>query len=289
MPSHPLIVSIGDLLWKITPWGKQLGGASADFAFYIGQTGAKSYIISAIGNEPDSNNIIARVRRAKINSVIERTNHPTGVVWIELKDGKSSYKIIDNAAWDYITLNEQKKQLIAKADAIYFNALTLRSEISRNSIQSALNMVSTNTLRVFDINLYQDNLSKELVDELLSMCDVVKINSEALPWLVNLFDIPNLHPIEISRWIREYFNIKFTILLSQTESIACGPLSHSAIQIPQDDIVNTLGVHGAFLATFVTYILKGEVASFAHQRAIENAVHVSRYKRTWVRKSLYVR
>ena len=46
------IAGVGELLWDLLPSGKQLGGATLNFAFHAAQFGCRSAVVSAGGNDP---------------------------------------------------------------------------------------------------------------------------------------------------------------------------------------------------------------------------------------------
>ena len=46
------IVGIGDVLWDCLPEGRKIGGAPANFAYYMSQFGYDSLLVSAVGNDP---------------------------------------------------------------------------------------------------------------------------------------------------------------------------------------------------------------------------------------------
>jgi fructokinase len=45
------IVGIGDALWDCLPEGRKLGGAPANFAYYMAQFGYESLAVSAVGED----------------------------------------------------------------------------------------------------------------------------------------------------------------------------------------------------------------------------------------------
>ena len=49
--SKPIVISLGEILWDMLPTGKRAGGAPVNFAYHASQNGAKSFAISAVGND----------------------------------------------------------------------------------------------------------------------------------------------------------------------------------------------------------------------------------------------
>ena len=132
-----IIIGLGEILWDLLPQGKQLGGAPANFAYHAQALGAKSYVISAVGNDPLGNEIMAHLDEVDINQdFIEVLNeYPTGTVDVHLDaEGKPDFIIHKEVAWDYIPFSERLKQLAGSASAVCYGTLAQRSAVSRKSI-----------------------------------------------------------------------------------------------------------------------------------------------------------
>ena len=118
---NPVIIGVGEILWDMLPGGKMLGGAPTNFAYHCQQLGAKSYVISAIGNDESGNEILGVVNRLQLSS--EHINiaeqYPTGTVTVKLDDaGHPDYTIHQNVAWDFIPFNQSMEGLAEKAYAV---------------------------------------------------------------------------------------------------------------------------------------------------------------------------
>ena len=96
------IIGIGELLWDMLPDGKELGGAPANFSYHCNYFGAKSSIVSALGNDEKGKEIISILNEKKLNYYINYVEKPTGYVSVKLIEGIPSYQIHENVAWDYI-------------------------------------------------------------------------------------------------------------------------------------------------------------------------------------------
>ena len=59
---RPVVVGLGEVLWDLLPGGKQLGGASANFAYHAQMLGAESWLVSRVGDDPLGREILARLQ-----------------------------------------------------------------------------------------------------------------------------------------------------------------------------------------------------------------------------------
>jgi fructokinase len=155
---RPTVIGLGEILWDLLPGGRQLGGAPANFAYHAGALGAGAYVVSGVGNDDLGAEILARLDRLGVcrDLVCIDRDHPTGTVSVEMQDqGKPSYVIHENVAWDHIPLSADLIDLTREADAVCFGSLAQRSNVSRRTIRACLEAASDRCLRIFDVNLRQ--------------------------------------------------------------------------------------------------------------------------------------
>lgn len=143
MNKQPVIAGIGELLWDMLPGGKKAGGAPANLVYHASRLGAEGYAISAVGNDAPGTEILRELNRNRIGHCIATVEYPTGSVKVELTDGKPSYTITENVAWDYIPPAQEAIALVKRADAVCFGTLAQRSPVSRDTINALLACVTS--------------------------------------------------------------------------------------------------------------------------------------------------
>ena len=82
-----LIAGIGEVLWDIFPEYKQLGGATANFAYHTSQFGFDATVVSALGCDPLGEEIVQTLDAKKVNHMLSRVEYPTGTVHVTV-DGE---------------------------------------------------------------------------------------------------------------------------------------------------------------------------------------------------------
>jgi fructokinase len=188
-----VIVGIGEILWDLFPAGKRLGGAPANFIYHtseIGGEGIQPLMISCVGADPFGREILDRWDRLSLSEefIALDDKHPTGVVTVAVDaQGKPVYDIATNVAWDFLPGGPQLRELAATADAVCFGTLAQREPKSRETIQKFLRQTGSGTLRILDINLRAPFVTKSVVEESLSLANVLKINDEELRVLAGFF------------------------------------------------------------------------------------------------------
>lgn len=67
-----LIAGIGEVLWDIFPEYKQLGGATANFAYHTSQFGFNATVVSALGCDPLGDEIEHTLNTKKVNHLLSK-------------------------------------------------------------------------------------------------------------------------------------------------------------------------------------------------------------------------
>ena len=118
------IVGLGEVLWDNLPNGKMIGGAPANFAYVSSQLGNQGVVASRVGMDDHGREIIEKLNAGGVDVShiqIDKKN-PTGVVNVALKNGQAIYKIVENVAWDFLTLDENWQNLAENCDAVCFGS-----------------------------------------------------------------------------------------------------------------------------------------------------------------------
>jgi fructokinase len=186
------IVGLGEILWDVLPNGKQLGGAPANFAYISTLLGHEGIVASRIGSDALGGEAIKQVKELGVTTSFIQSDkvHPTGTVQVEVDHaGQPKFEIAEDVAWDFLEWTSDWRKLAAQADAICFGSLAQRAPTSRATIREFLAATRKETVRVFDVNLRQNFYSKEVLAESMRIADIVKLNHEELPRIVDLFGL----------------------------------------------------------------------------------------------------
>ncbi len=187
------VVGLGEVLWDLLPLGACLGGAPANFAYITTLMGDQGIVASCVGE--DSRGIEALRRMEELGLDIDHVQtdrqHATGVVNVKLDgNGMAQYEIADPVAWDFLHWTSDWKGLAENVDAVCFGSLAQRSEMSRETIRRFVAATRPHTVRIFDVNLRQSYYSKEVLADSMQLANVVKLNDEELPKIMDLIKLP---------------------------------------------------------------------------------------------------
>ena len=272
------VVGLGEVLWDVLPEGKKLGGAPANFAYHAGQfLGMDNTIaISALGNDPLAEETIEALKEHQLNYLLPRVPYPTGTVQVTLDgQGIPSYEIKEDVAWDNIPFNNDIADIARNCQAVCFGSLAQRNSVSRTTIHQFLDATPSNCLKIFDINLRQHFYTKEIIQDSIRHCNILKINDEELELVGQLFGYPDLD-FENKCWlILGKYNLDMLVLTCGTNgSYVFTPGSVSFQPTPKVQVADTVGAGDSFTGSFVASILKGKNVAEAHSIAVQVSAYV---------------
>ncbi len=275
-----LIVGLGEALWDVLPEGAKLGGAPANFAYHVSQFGLNSLAVSALGNDILGDQTIKEFEQKGVKYMMPRVGFPTGTVAVELDDeGVPTYDIKTNVAWDNIPYTDELDQIARNCSAVCFGSLAQRSEVSRNTIRRFLENTPEDCMKIFDINLRQNFYTKEIIQDSLRQCNVLKINDEELVAIGRMFGYPGLD-IENKCWlILGKYNLDMLVLTCGTNgSYVFGHDLNSFQKTPLVEVADTVGAGDSFTGTFTSAVLSGMPVKEAHKLAVEVSAYVCTQK-----------
>ena len=272
------VVGLGEVLWDMLPEGKKLGGAPANFAYHAGQfLGMDCAIaVSALGEDPLADETVMALKEHGLNNLLPRVPYPTGTVQVILdNDGIPTYDIKENVAWDNIPFNDDIATIAANCRAVCFGSLAQRNIISRTTIQRFLDATPDDCLKIFDINLRQQFYTKEIIQESVRHCNILKINDEELELVSHMFGYPDID-IENKCWlILGKYNLDMVVLTCGTNgSYVFTPGAVSFQETPKVTDADTVGAGDSFTGSFVASILSDKPVSEAHRTAVQVSAFV---------------
>jgi len=263
----PQIVAVGELLWDLLPSGARLGGAPANFAVFCARLGNHSVLVSSLGSDDYGN--AARTQLVQQNLDLTQLQmsetHPTGTVEVTFSaNNQPSYVISRGVAWDFIQLTPGLLATVRAADAICFETLPQRHEVSRSTIRSLVEAAPAQCVRVCDINIRMPDCSPEVLRWSVAHADIIKVSEEELPLSFSFLGglgLPTqqLTPETASRALLENFpdcKLVATTLGAEGSMVTTreGTFRHPGFPVK---LVDTVGAGDAFTAGLLHAYLRG--------------------------------
>jgi len=276
MANKRFVVGLGEALWDILPEGKKLGGAPANFAYHAGQFGLETIAISALGEDELAAETIKALKDHGLNYLMPHVPYPTGTVQVTLTgDGIPAYEIKENVAWDNIPYTPEIAEVAKNCRAVCFGSLAQRNVTSWATIRQFLDNTPKDCLKIFDINLRQQFYTKDVIEESLKRCNILKINDEELVVIKRMYGYDDLDMRGICEKILEEYGLLMLVLTCGTNgSYVFAPGLTSFQDTPKVKVADTVGAGDSFTGSFCAAILNGKSMKEAHKKAVEVSAFV---------------
>jgi fructokinase len=254
------VVGLGELLWDRFPHGKQLGGAPANFAYMTALLGDRGIVASRVGQDRLGQEAVWTLKSSGLDTsqIQFDPEHATGTVQVLVDSkGQPEYSICEDVAWDHLTWTPEWEALAKSADAICFGSLAQRSDVSRSTIRKFLQSVGADVARIFDVNLRQSFFSAEVLRVALLHANIMKVNHEELPRIIELFGEGFNGETESACWLAKEFGLKLVCVTRGHR----GSLLVSGDKIEEHPgfpvkVADTVGAGDAFTAALVHHWLR---------------------------------
>ena len=272
------IVCFGEVLWDVFPTHKTIGGAPLNVALRLKSFQNDISLISCLGDDTSGKELKLELEKFSISYYLQTDKeYKTSTVAISLdKNGSASYLIHKPCAWDNIQVNNELKSLVKNSDAFIFGSLVARSNTSRNTL---ITLLDISKFSVFDVNLRSPHYQISSIQILMNAANFIKFNDDELK--------------EISMSLGyQSASIEQTILFiakkTNTTSIAVTLGSKGAILFYEErffyckgyqvEVADTVGSGDSFLATLIDALLKDEDPQLAIDKACAVGALVAKNK-----------
>jgi fructokinase len=207
------VVLFGEVLADIFADRTVLGGAPFNVARHLKAFGQNPVLITRLGHDALADEVLDVMSKNEMEIVgVQRdNNYPTGRVQVHMKDGAHSFEILPEQAYDFIhPAVVRMTALSVNPRLVYFGTLAQRNEISRRALKSLLR--STSAAKFLDINLRVPWYDEKILKQSLQYADTIKLNSEELAILAEMFGIPDSEPQGRARELMSRFGIEQVVV-----------------------------------------------------------------------------
>ena len=271
-----IVVGLGEALWDVLPDGRKLGGAPANFAYHAGQFGIDTLAVSALGKDSLGDETCKELEKKGLRHVMPRLDYPTGTVQVTLdKSGVPAYDIKEGVAWDNIPFTPEIEEIAHNCRSVCFGSLAQRNKVSRETIRKFVKATPKNCMRIFDINLRQSFYTKEVIQESLRLCNVLKINDEELVTIGRMFGYPGLDMSNKCWLLLGKYNLDVLVLtcgINGSYVFTRGEMSFQTT--PKVKVADTVGAGDSFTGSFCAALISGMPIAEAHKLAVDVSAYV---------------
>ena len=274
--SRPTIISLGEVLWDLFSDGAQFGGAPANFACHAALLGGDVCMLSAVGNDDRGREAIGILSRYGIDVSLVQVidDSATGCVGVDVdEDGKPTFTIHEESAWDRIGQSDELDSRVSDADLIYFGTLGQRAELSWATIRRVLEVASANKIpRVLDVNLRAPFYDADMIRDSIESASILKLSDDELGEVLTALCIDEDATESALRALLAVGGLEMIIMTRGSDGALLVTESETLDQAGvSTTVVDTVGAGDAFTASFVIGLLSGE----AHGNCLVEACKVA--------------
>jgi fructokinase len=244
-------ICFGELLWDVLPQGPQPGGAPLNVAYHLNKLGVSTSIISKIGNDSNGERLAELMSGWGINLQFLQVDkvHATSEVMAKMNGNEASYEIIFPVAWDFIDSNSSIPPVMTPSTYFVYGSLASRNIISRNTL---FNLLETDAIKVFDINLRPPFIGQDLLKILLQNADMVKLNQAELEMVQVIFSGSLDNEANQVKFIQDRFNVN-EVIITKGEFGASYYTKNRGYHLWGNEVkvADTVGSGDSFLAAFI--------------------------------------
>lgn len=254
----PTITCFGEVLWDVLPTSKQPGGAPMNVAADLRNFGLNAQLISRVGSDELGVELLDFLTKKGIPIELVQVgkSHLTGVAKANISDNNEvTYNLVQPVAWDYIQLDEGLPEVVKKSDLFVYGSLAARSPQTHETLLALLAMAPR---KVFDVNLRAPHYNREIVEELLHLANIAKLNEHELAELSGWYSAET-DLQKAMQQLRDRYGLETLCVTLGPDGAALlnneGFFRQAGFLV---EVADTIGSGDAFLAGFLYKMLLGE-------------------------------
>ncbi|WP_170423616.1 carbohydrate kinase family protein [Ruegeria arenilitoris] len=173
------------------------GGAIFNTAVALGRLGASAGLLTGLSSDMFGQQLANALQASHVDaSHVIRSNRPTTLAFVQLKDGHATYSFVDeNTAGRMLTPEDMPKQLPA-VSALYFGGISLACEPCADAYAALLDRHGPDRAVMLDPNIRPDFIKDQTryrtrLNRMIARADIIKVSDEDLDWI-----IPGPEPLE---------------------------------------------------------------------------------------------
>ena len=272
------IVCFGEVLWDVFPTHKTIGGAPLNVALRLKSFQNDISLISCLGDDTSGKELKLELEKFSISYYLQTDKeYKTSTVAISLdKNGSASYLIHKPCAWDNIQVNNELKSLVKNSDAFIFGSLVARSNTSRNTL---ITLLDISKFSVFDVNLRSPHYQISSIQILMNAANFIKFNDDELKEISSSLGCLSASIEQTILFIANKTNTtSITVTLGSKGAILFLKERFFYCKGYQVEVADTVGSGDSFLATLIDALLKDEDPQLAIDKSCAVGALVAKNK-----------
>ncbi len=256
------IVAFGEVVWDILPNGNLLGGTPSNLVFRCNSFDEEGHLLSRVGDDDLGNKALERLKQLGISdeNVQIDTEFPTGTVRVSFdENNEPKYNVTLDVAFDHIEFSAEALKLVRNANCLFFGLLSQRFGISKNTLRELIKE-SPDSLRFFDLKLFDHFFNVNVVEMLLSSSQIVRVKEKEISFLANELKLNSTNLEDFCVQLSNKYKIEIVLVTRGTNGVFAFHEKQGVFCDPgyAIEIEDNIGSGMAFCAGFLHYYMNGK-------------------------------
>ena len=229
------------------------GGAIFNTAIALGRLGEKPLFFSGLSTDMFGEKLAAALEESGVDhSLCIRSNRPTTLAFVTLKDGHAQYAFHDEGTAGRMFGPDDLPVIPEDVNALHFGAISLISEPCGSAYEALAAREHQSRIISLDPNIRPGFVSdetgyRERLSLMIGLADIIKISDEDLAWLVPDFGSAADFEAIAGKWLAGGASL---VMLTRGGDGALAHCHAGSIAVPanQSQVVDTVGAGDTFNA-----------------------------------------
>jgi fructokinase len=247
------------------------GGAIFNTAIALGRLGAPAGLLTGLSSDMFGEQLADALQASHVDSShVIRSNRPTTLAFVRLKDGHATYSFIDENSAGRMLMPEDMPDQLPAVSALYFGGISLACEPCADAYAALMERHGSDRAVMIDPNIRPDFIRDQAryrtrLNRMIAQADIVKVSDEDLNWIV-----PG--PESIAEKVPLLLQAgPAVVIVTRGGDGASGYMadgSETSIPVPPVDVVDTVGAGDTFNAGVLAELERGGHLSKPALRAL---------------------
>ncbi|WP_299987391.1 carbohydrate kinase [uncultured Ruegeria sp.] len=227
------------------------GGAIFNTAIALGRLGIQTGLLSGVSTDMFGVQLISALQISHVATThVIRSDRPTTLAFVQLKDGHATYSFMDESSAGRMLRPEDMPDQLPGVSALYFGGISLACEPCADAYAALLDRHSADRAVMLDPNIRPGFIKDQTryrtrLNHMIAQADIVKVSDEDLDWIV---PGPESHAEKIPLMLQAGPSV---VVVTKGGDGATGYLSDGAevsVPVKQVEVVDTVGAGDTFNA-----------------------------------------
>ncbi|MEQ6250322.1 carbohydrate kinase [Sulfitobacter sp. HNIBRBA3233] len=167
-----------------------VGGAVFNTAIALGRLGAKAGMLTGLSTDMFGQQLAEALKASHVDtSHVVRSDRPTTLAFVQLKDGHATYSFFDELSAGRMLAPDDLPELKSEISALYFGGISLAHGPCASAYAALLKTQAPQRAIMIDPNIRAQFITdvssyRSRLDGMMGHADIIKVSDEDLNWLI---------------------------------------------------------------------------------------------------------